>query len=45
LLGVALRPPILLPSGWQISVSLAASAAWTVATPFAAELMIQEIDV
>lgn len=42
--GQAFRPPIFLPSGWSVAVTLVSATAWTVAAPFAAELMLQEID-
>jgi len=42
--GFTLRPPIFLPPGWTVAVGLINSAAWTVAVPFNAAILVQEFD-
>jgi len=42
--GLALRPPIFLPSGWIVGLGLNTSAALTVAVPMQGTVLVQEID-
>jgi hypothetical protein len=39
-----LRPPIFLPSGWSVGLSIITSAALTVAVPRIASIFVQEFD-